>query len=88
MADDDRKARIRALLTRQGQHETPPDDDTALFEAGYLDSLTMLHLIPELEQAFDVAIEDLEVLPGNFETVEALDRFVASKLDDRGDGGG
>lgn len=38
-------------------------------EDGYLDSFDIVTLVSELETAFDVVIDGLDVLPENFETV-------------------
>ena len=41
-------------------------------EDGYLDSFDIVTLVSELEVAFDVVIDGLDVLPENFETVQDI----------------
>lgn len=41
-------------------------------EDGYLDSFDIVTLVSELETAFDIVIDGLDVLPENFETVQAI----------------
>jgi acyl carrier protein len=54
-------------------------DDASLLEAGIVDSLGILSLVAFVEETFSVRIEDEELSPENFESVEALSRFVRSK---------
>lgn len=41
-------------------------------EDGYLDSFDVVTLVSELETAFDIVIDGLDVLPENFETVQDI----------------
>lgn len=41
-------------------------------EDGYLDSFDVITVVSEIETQFDVMIDGLEVLPENFETVDAI----------------
>ncbi|MCI9537029.1 MAG: acyl carrier protein [Eubacterium sp.] len=45
-------------------------------EDGYLDSFDIVTLVSELETAFDVVIDGLDVLPENFETVQDICNMV------------
>ena len=45
-------------------------------EDGYLDSFDIVTLVSELETAFDVVIDGLDVLPENFETVQDIFNMV------------
>lgn len=45
-------------------------------EDGYLDSFDIVTLVSELETAFGVVIDGLDVLPENFETVQAICNMV------------
>jgi acyl carrier protein len=59
---------------------TPLDDDE-LVEAGIIDSTSVLELIEFLESHFGIEVTEAETVPGNFGSVSALTRFVASKRD-------
>ena len=53
-----------------------PDIDFAahkdLIDGHHLDSLSILSLIAELEEAFDITIPAVEIVPKNFNSVEAM----------------
>lgn len=55
--------------------------DVRLVDDGVLDSLDIVTLITELNAAFDVAIPAIEILPGNFNSVQALAEMI-ERLDD------
>ncbi|MBQ7707948.1 MAG: acyl carrier protein [Lachnospiraceae bacterium] len=56
--------------------ELQPDVDYEtvddLVDGRYLDSLTILSLISEIEDAFDVEIPTVEIIPANFNSVEKM----------------
>lgn len=54
-------------------------DTDKLLESGIVDSLGILDLVAFLESIFQVHISDEELLPENFQTVEAIARFVERK---------
>ena len=55
-------------------------DATALLEDGVLDSLGILELVTFLQDEIGVGVEDDELLPENFTSIDAIASFVASKL--------
>jgi acyl carrier protein len=54
-------------------------DDTRLLESGVVDSLGILDVVTFLERAFRIKIEDEELLPENFGSIDDLCGFVAAK---------
>ncbi len=59
--------------------EIQPDLDTdskRLIDDQYLDSLSILSLIAELEDAFDVMIPAVEITAQNFNSVEGIYQLV------------
>ena len=46
--------------------------ETALIDDHLLDSLTVLALISELEDEFDITIPAVEIVPENFNSAEAM----------------
>ena len=57
-----------------------PDVDyktcTDLIDGHYLDSLSILSLIAELEDEFDVVIPTVEIIPNNFNSAEAMWKMI------------
>ena len=53
-----------------------------LVTARALDSLTILALIGELEDAFDIAIPAVEIVPENFNSAAAIDALVTRLADE------
>lgn len=50
-----------------------------LLDTGILDSLGVLDVVAFIEKEFSVQVSDDELVPENFQTVEALVAFVQSK---------
>ena len=45
---------------------------TDLVDGGYLNSLSILAIVAELEEAFDILISTVEVTPKNFNSAQSL----------------
>jgi acyl carrier protein len=63
-----------------GNSSTRLDPEQSLIESGVLDSLALLRLIGFIEEQFGVVIEDGEVVPDNFQTLNRAEAFVRQKL--------
>jgi acyl carrier protein len=55
------------------------NDTSLLLQSGIVDSLGILELVAFIEQEFGITISDDELLPENFQTLEALTSFVQAK---------
>jgi acyl carrier protein len=62
-----------------GSEQTRLDPDESLISSGVLDSLALLRLIAFLEEQMGVTVEDSEVIPENFETVNEIKGFIERK---------
>ncbi len=51
-----------------------------LIESGIIDSLGIQILVSYLEKNFSVSIADEDLVPDNFETIEAIWSFINSKI--------
>lgn len=69
---------INELLMGKGQGEIGPN--TSLISSGILDSLSLIRLINFVEDHFNLVVEDEEVVPDNFETINALGALISTKL--------
>jgi acyl carrier protein len=54
-------------------------DDASLLELGVVDSTGILDLVLFVEEQFGIQVGDDELVPANFETVDRLAAYIASK---------
>lgn len=54
-------------------------DDSLIFIEGIFDSMGFIYLVNFIEEAFHIQAKDSELLEDNFESIDAISRFVASK---------
>jgi acyl carrier protein len=57
----------------------PLKNDTPLIESGIVDSLSLLRLLIFLEEEFEIALDDFELVPENFNTVNNICAFIRSR---------
>jgi acyl carrier protein len=75
--------RIKTLMEENlqwGGSWSDVDASYPLLEKQVVDSLGMITLISLLEEEFDVDIEDTDVVPANFRTIQDIAELVDSKL--------
>lgn len=70
---------IKNFLKKQAPKGTSFNDSDSLLASGVIDSMKMLDLISFVEQQFSIAIDEDEMMPDNFESVDAITRFVEEK---------
>ena len=76
---EDTKQQVKEILERLVPGvdvEGTPD----LVQAGVIDSLVSIMLVNELEDAFDIEVTPLDMVPENFSSVQAIADFVDGKL--------
>lgn len=59
-----------------------PDEltaQTSLIGSGVIDSTGMMEVVDFVEESFGIEVDDRELIPENFDTVERLANFVISK---------
>ena len=59
--------------------ESKLGDSDSFLEHGIVDSTGILELLMFVEEAFGFEVEDEQVLPDNFDSVERLTRYVEQK---------
>ena len=76
------KGKIREFIEEYGNSKgvTGIGDDESLLTRNVVDSLGVFRLIAFVEEAFPLTIEDIDILPENFETINLIESFVARKL--------
>jgi acyl carrier protein len=55
------------------------DDDASFLEEGIIDSVAVMDLVFFAEEQFNIAIEDHEIIPDNFDSVIKLAHFIRTK---------
>jgi acyl carrier protein len=63
-------------------------DETSFLDHGILDSMSIMDLVLHVETVFNVKIEDQEITPDNFDSIEKLAAYIESKMDVIGEGKG
>ncbi len=78
----DVKEKIRAFVLEYaaGKGLTDVKDDEPLLTNNIIDSLGSFRMIAFLEETFPLTIEDTDMVPENFQTLNDVESFVASKL--------
>lgn len=60
------------------------EENTLLFESGYIDSMTIFNeLLPKLEEFYGIEVEPLDLIPEHFETPGAIQKYVTGKGRDK-----
>ena len=70
---------VLSELVTDKQHTNLSDTDQ-LIESGIIDSLGIMKLIGYLEENLSVQIDDMELIPENFASIEAITELVDKKL--------
>ncbi len=55
------------------------DDDMSLVEGGILDSMSIVKLVQELQQTFDIDIDFADITISNFDSVTALSQYIYTR---------
>jgi acyl carrier protein len=79
----DPKPIVRDVITRTvlaSSDRKVVADDEPLLDASLIDSVGILEVVEELEQACGVRIEDEELIPENFRSIDDITAFVRTKI--------
>ncbi len=78
----DVKEPIRAFILEYaaGRGVTEVKDDDSLLKNNVIDSLGVFRLIAFLEETFPLTVEDSDMVPENFQSLNDIGSFVAGKL--------
>lgn len=76
------KEKVRAFVLEYaaGKGLTEVKDDQPLLTSDIIDSLGSFRMIAFLEETFPLTIEDTDMVPENFQTLNDVESFVARKL--------
>jgi acyl carrier protein len=59
--------------------QLPLSNDTPLLEVGILDSLSLLQLVVFLKERFDVTVNEVDLLPENFTSVNTICAYLRAQ---------
>lgn len=79
----DHKRQIKQFVLKNylfTEDESALADDESLIKNGTIDSTGMLELVFHLEDTWPIKVVDEEMVPANFETIDAITAFVVRKL--------
>ena len=78
----DVKEPVRAFVLEYaaGRGVTEVKDDDSLLQMNVIDSLGVFRLIAVLEDTFSITIEESDMVPENFQSLNDIENFVAGKL--------
>lgn len=62
-----------------GQNDQVLNNDDSLLDNGIIDSTGVLELITFLEERFQIAVDDTELVPENLDSVSRLTSFIQRK---------
>jgi acyl carrier protein len=76
------KAAIKTFIENeilQNKNIDNVNESDNLIENGVIDSLSIMKIVTFLEKEFTIKIEDIDLLPENFETIGQICAFVNNK---------
>jgi len=56
----------------------PLGNATSLLETGVLDSLSLLRLVVFIQERFGITVDDVDLVPENFDSVDAICAYLRS----------
>lgn len=77
------KDRLKEFLLQNfllGKGASALKDDQSFLDSGIVDSTGVLEFVNFLQETWSINVEDAELLPENFDSLNNLTRFVTGKL--------
>jgi acyl carrier protein len=68
---------VEHFVRKQGDLEFKDND--SLIEKGIIDSTGLLELVLFIEEMFSIKVEDEELIPDNFDSLDLLDSYIKHK---------
>ena len=73
------REQIQQILQGISQKPLPALASESLFDAGVLDSFSLVDLVAGLEQSFGIKIPDSDLNPRQFDSVERIEQYLKSR---------
>ena len=77
------KSEIRHFIIENflyGQDDNDVKDDVSFLEEGLIDSTGVLELVSFIEEKYGISVDDEELVPDNFDSIDKLSVFITSKM--------
>ena len=71
---------VTEYLTEFVTYGKPIGADESIVESGLVDSTTIFDMIEHLSETFNIEVDDDDIDPENFDTINLITAFVNSKL--------
>ena len=71
---------ILTNLVKESEHKNLADSDNLIME-GIIDSLGLMKLITYLEEKFLIKLDDEDLTPDNFESIEIISSFIGKLIE-------
>ena len=73
------RKKIREILREVNPYEDF-EDDTNLNETGVLSSLTLMYLVTELEEIYEIVIKEEDMIPEKFSSVNEVAKLIETEM--------
>ncbi len=76
------KSEIRHFIIENflyGRDDGDLKDDVSFLEKGLIDSTGVLELVSFIEEKYEISVDDEELIPDNFDSVNKLSAFITKK---------
>lgn len=77
------KNKIKQFILKEimaSKSEDSLNDEQSLIQSGIIDSLTIMKILYFLEETFKIKVADDELIPENFETLNAINGMMQRKI--------
>jgi len=83
MTDIQLKTDLRQFILDKflyGQDDNILGDDISFLEKGIIDSTGVLELVSFIEETYDISVDDEDLIPDKFDSLNRLSSFIAQKM--------
>lgn len=83
MANSDIQSQIKQYIAKNilfSDSGFAYSDDASFLEEGIVDSLGIMDLVLFIEQSFGLSVDDEDLIPDNFDSVNKLARYIQRRL--------
>jgi acyl carrier protein len=61
----------------------PYSDDTSFLDNGIIDSMNVLELVAFIEENFGITVEDSDLTPDNFDSIDRMAEYIQQKTTEK-----